>query len=73
VFEKASGETLEKQFVPESARPAQLEETTDLLTDTFLKLQLECAHGCVMDSSESLRAMPLNLRTVNQYATEVLS
>jgi uncharacterized protein YbjT (DUF2867 family) len=72
VFEQGTGELFEKQFVPESVLLAQLEQANDPLAETFLKLQLEYAHGCIMDSSESLRAMPLSLRTVDQYATEVL-
>ena len=72
VFEKRTGEPFEKQFVPESVLLAQLEQANDPLAETFLKLQLEYAHGCIMDSSESLRAMPLNLRSVDQFATEVL-
>ncbi len=72
VFEKGTGEPFEKQFVPEFALLAQLEQANDPLAETFLKLQLEYAHGCIMDSSESLRAMPLNLRTVDQFAAEVL-
>ena len=73
VFETVSGKAFEKQFVPESALLLQLEQANDPLAETFLKLQLEYAHGSVMDSSEALRAMPLNLRTVAQYAAEVLS
>jgi uncharacterized protein YbjT (DUF2867 family) len=73
VFEKWSGESFEKQFVPESALLAQLEHADTPLAETFLKLQLECAHGCVMDSSQALRAVPMNLRTVEQYVTEVLN
>jgi len=72
VFEKGTGEPFEKQFVPESALLAQLERANDPLAEIFLKLQLEYAHGCIMDNSETLRAMPLNLRTVDQFATEVL-
>jgi uncharacterized protein YbjT (DUF2867 family) len=72
VFEKGTGQPFEKQFVPESALLAQLEQTTDPLAETFLKLQLEYAHGCIMNSSELLRAMPFNLRTIDQFATEVL-
>lgn len=72
VFEKGTGQPFEKQFVPEPALLAQLEQANDPLAETFLKLQLEYAHGCIMVSSEALRAMPLNLRTVDQYATEVL-
>jgi uncharacterized protein YbjT (DUF2867 family) len=72
VFEKGTGEPFEKQFVPEFALLAQLEQANDPLAETFLKLQLEYAHGCIMDSAESLRAIPLNLRTVDQYATEAL-
>jgi uncharacterized protein YbjT (DUF2867 family) len=73
LFENASGERFEMQFLPESALLAQLEQAHDPLAETFAKLQLEYAHGCVMDSSEALRAIPLNLRTVDQYATEVAS
>jgi hypothetical protein len=36
VFEKASGESFEKQFMPESALLAQLEQVNDPLAETFL-------------------------------------
>jgi uncharacterized protein YbjT (DUF2867 family) len=72
-FEEASGESFQKQFVPESVLLGQLEQANDPLTETFLKLQLECAHGCVMDSSQAHHAMPFNLRTIDQYATEVFA
>jgi hypothetical protein len=54
--------------VPEQALLAQLDNATDPLAETFAKLQLEYAHGCHMNVSETLRLMPMELITVAQYA-----
>jgi hypothetical protein len=37
----------------------------------LLKLQLEYMHGCLMNTSEALQIMPVQQRTVRQYAAEV--
>jgi uncharacterized protein YbjT (DUF2867 family) len=71
IFEKVSGALFERQFVPEEALLAQLDQATDPLAETFVKLQLEYAHGCPMDTSETLRLMPMELTSVAQYAATV--
>jgi uncharacterized protein YbjT (DUF2867 family) len=71
VFEETTGAPFERQFVPEEALLAQLETATDPLAETFLKLQLESVHGCVMNTSETLRLMPLELTSIKQYARAV--
>jgi hypothetical protein len=65
------GARFERQFVPEEALLAQLDHATDPLVETFVKLQLECVHGCSMNTSETLRLMPIELTSVAQYAAAV--
>jgi uncharacterized protein YbjT (DUF2867 family) len=71
IFEKVSGAHFERQFVPEEALLAQLDHATDPLAETFVKLQLEYVHGCPMNTSETLRLMPMELTSVAQYAAAV--
>jgi uncharacterized protein YbjT (DUF2867 family) len=71
IFEKVSGAQFERQFVPKEALLAQLDNATDPLAETFAKLQLEYAHGCAMNTSETLRVMPMELTSVAQYAAAV--
>jgi uncharacterized protein YbjT (DUF2867 family) len=71
IFERASGASFERQFVPEAALLAQMSQATDPLAESFAKLQLEYAHGCVMDSSEVLSLIPIELASVENYAASV--
>jgi uncharacterized protein YbjT (DUF2867 family) len=71
IFEKVSGAAFERQFVPEEALLAQLDNATDPLAETFAKLQLEYVHGCPINTSETLRLMPMELTSVAQYAASV--
>jgi uncharacterized protein YbjT (DUF2867 family) len=71
IFEGVAGAPFERQFVPEEALLAQLDQAADPLTETFVKLQLECVHGCSMNTSETLRLMPMELTSVAQYAAAV--
>jgi hypothetical protein len=71
IFEKVSGGPFERQFVPEDALLAQLDNASDPLAETFTKLQLEYVHGCPMNTSETQRLMPVELTSVAQYAGEV--
>jgi uncharacterized protein YbjT (DUF2867 family) len=73
IFEKFSGTLFERQFVSEEALLAQLDNATDPLAETFAKLQLEYVHGCPMNTSETLRLMPMELTSVAQYAAAVCS
>jgi NADH dehydrogenase len=72
-FEGSAGGPFEVQHVPEDALLAQLENTADPLSETFCKLQLEYLHGCLMNTSEALRMMPLRQKTVGEYAAEAIS
>ena len=71
IFEEASGAPFDRQFVPEEALLAQLEQATDPLAETFVKLQLECVHGCPTNTSETLRLMPMELTSVAKYSAAV--
>jgi uncharacterized protein YbjT (DUF2867 family) len=71
IFERASGASFECQLVPEEALLGQMNQANDPLTESFAKLQLEYAHGCVMDSSAALAVMPMELTSVEQYAASV--
>ena len=71
IFEKAAGAPFERQMVPEEALLAQLDGSTDPLAETFTKLQLEYAHGCPMNTSQTMRLMPFELTSVAQYAAAV--
>jgi uncharacterized protein YbjT (DUF2867 family) len=71
IFERVSGASFERQFVPDGALLAQMNQATDPLAESFAKLQLEYAHGCVMDSSEVLSLMPIELASVEKYAASV--
>jgi uncharacterized protein YbjT (DUF2867 family) len=71
IFETTVGHKFDIQHVPEDALLAQLETTNDPLAESFLKLQLEYVHGCLMNTSEALRSMPIQQRTVSEYAGQV--
>jgi len=71
IFEEVSGEAFERQFVPEEALVSRCDGATDPYAETFAKLQLQCAHGCPMNTSETLRLMPMELTSVAQYAAAV--
>ena len=71
IFERVSDAPFERQFVAEDALLAQKKQAADPLSESFANLQLECAHGCVMDSSPALTLMPIELATVEQYALTV--
>ena len=70
-FEHSAGGAFEIQHVSEDALLAQLEQATDPLSETFCKLQLEYLHGCLMNTSEALRMMPVRQKSVGEYAAEV--
>jgi uncharacterized protein YbjT (DUF2867 family) len=70
-FEEVTGAAFERQHVPMDALLTQLEAAADPMAETYLKLQLDYASGCVMDTSEALRLMPIRQKTVREYAQEV--
>jgi NADH dehydrogenase len=70
-FENLAGGPFDIQHVLEEALLVQLEHAADPLAETFCKLQLEYLHGCLMNTSEALRTMPVRQKTVREYAAEV--
>jgi uncharacterized protein YbjT (DUF2867 family) len=71
IFETSGEKKFDVQHVPEDALLAQLETLNDPLAEAFAKLQLEYVHGCLMNTSEALRAMPIRQRSVHEYAAHV--
>lgn len=71
IFEEVTGRTFERQHVPEEALLAQLETVNDPLSETFIKLQLEYVHGCLMNTSDTLKIVPIRQKTVREYAESV--
>ena len=72
IFEHSAGGPFAVQHVPEDVLLAQLEHTEDPLSETFCKLQLEYLHGCLMNTSDALRMMPIRQKTIRDYAAEVI-
>lgn len=73
IFEEASGRSFEVQTVPEEALRAQRAEATDSLEQTFAALMLAYAAGDPVPMTDTLRTYPLPLRTVREYAQQVLT
>ena len=71
VFEQVAGRRFEVQHVPEEVLLAQLEQAPDPLSETFCKLQLEYVHGCLMNTSEALKLMPIRQKSIREYAASV--
>ena len=62
---RSSGSSFPSSFA------SPIESASDPLAETFAKLQLEYVHGCSMNTSETLRLMPMELTSVAQYAAAV--
>jgi hypothetical protein len=71
IFEETTGSRFATQLIPEESLLAQLETAADPLAETFAKLQLECAHGCLMNTFDTTRLMPMELTSVRRYARAV--
>ena len=73
IFEEAGGRTFELEYVPEEALREQKAAATDPLQQSFASLMLQLALGDEIDMRETLRAFPLKLTTVREYAAAVAS
>ena len=71
-FEEVSGRPFAVQEVPEAALDAQWTAATDPRQKTFAALMLGVARGDAIDMTGTLRAVPLRLTTVREYAERVL-
>jgi uncharacterized protein YbjT (DUF2867 family) len=71
IFEETTGSRFATQHISEESLLAQLETAADPLAETFAKLQLKCAYGCLMNTFDTMRLMPMELTSVRQYARAV--
>lgn len=73
IFEEAGGRKFELQEVPEEALRAQYAAATDSLQKSFTALMLGVAAGDPIPMEETLRTFPVRLRSVRDYARDVVA
>jgi NADH dehydrogenase len=72
IFEEVGGRPFEVQLVPEEALAAQQKEATDPMQQTFPALMRGYAGGDAIDMGETLKAFPIELTSVREYAQRAL-
>jgi len=73
IFEEEGGRPFQIEYVPESALEAAAANANDSLQRTFAVLSLCYARGDAVRMEETLRRFPIALRTVREYARDVLA
>ena len=73
IFEEVGGRRFEVEHVPESALEGAQASAADSLQRTFAVLSLGYARGDVIPMDATLRQFPVALRTVRDYARDVLA
>jgi NADH dehydrogenase len=73
IFEEVTGKPFAVQHVPEETLRAQQRATTDPMQQTFSALMLSYAQGDAIDMQKMLKAFPLKLASVREYAGSVRS
>lgn len=71
VFEKSRGKKFELQHVPVEDLRAQKNAAPDDLRKTFAGLMLVYAAGNEINMQHTLKAIPVSMNSVQQYATQV--
>ena len=71
IFEKVIGKTFEVQHVPEAALEAQQKAATDGMQQSFTALMRCYAQGDPIDMGETLKAFPIQLTPVRDYAQQM--
>jgi uncharacterized protein YbjT (DUF2867 family) len=72
IFEEVGGRPFEVQHVPEEALAAQQKEATDAMQQSFPALMRCYARGDAIDMEETLKAFPIKLTSVQEYAQRAL-
>lgn len=72
LFEKAGGKKFELQHVPVEALQAQKNTAPDDLGKSFASLMLVYAAGNEISMQQTLKAIPVTLSSVNDYAKRVM-
>jgi len=73
IFEELSGRSFEVQYVPEKALVEQQQTAADPAQQSFAGLMQWYARGDPIDMGETLRAFPVQLTSVRDYAQSVLT
>jgi uncharacterized protein YbjT (DUF2867 family) len=71
VFEKIGGRSFEVTHVPTAALQSQLAGATDPMQKSFSGLMLGFANGKAIDMRETLKAFPIRLTSIEEYARRV--
>jgi NADH dehydrogenase len=72
IFEEVGGRPFEVEHVPEEALAAQQRAATDAMQQSFTGLMRCYAQGDPIDMGETLKAFPIQLTSVRDYAQRVL-
>ena len=73
IFEEIGGRPFEVEHVPEAVLEGAMAGATDSLQRAFAALSLGYARGDAISMDDTLRAFPVRLRTVREYARDVLA
>jgi NADH dehydrogenase len=73
IFEEVGGKPFEVQHITEESLRAQQKAATDPMQQSFSALMLCYAQGDAIDMQEMLKAFPLKLASVRDYAGSVLA
>ena len=73
IFEKVGGKPFEVTHVPVDVLQGQLAGATDPMQKSFAALMLYLASAAAIDMTATLKAFPLKLRTVEEYARSVMA
>ena len=72
IFEEATGQSFEVNYVPVEALQAQKAGTDDPLQQSFSALMLDYAKGDPIDMADTLKAFPVQLTSVREYASQAV-
>jgi uncharacterized protein YbjT (DUF2867 family) len=73
IFEKVGGMPFEVMHVPVEALQGQLAGATDPMQKSFAAMMISYASAAAIDMTATLKAFPLKLRTVEEYARSVMA
>jgi len=73
IFEQASGRKFEVQHVPEEALKSQQDAATDPMQQSFSGLMRCVAQGDPIEMKKTLKAFPMKLTSVREYAGSLFS
>ena len=72
LFEEVTGQSFRLEYVPELALQVQKAGTDNPLQQSFSALMLDYARGAPVDMAATLKAFPVDLMSVRDYAAQVV-